>query len=562
MLQLLLRLVGFAGAGVASAALISMEPTKQEEKIVLPADPWLLTNVPDYTKRERPDPLEQFKKSVWRIFKLVTGISLLQYIIRQITKVLVQIKHAVMPKIINILSYFATQPEISSKPVDPYMVIEELTKVISNYATTTGAYSGELEALNREIIVRLLHTPEVAELLPGHHQKFQHWAIPHMSAYTYEELLLSPQYTSFLVKSKRDGAIYRLEGHFALTPDLTPVPITLYYSKVAYSLNELSQGKITPSWSNHLNSTWHQLGEGADHSRDFSAECRALLMPSDLSRLVSDDDWSRYLGTSYDYATFTREKSKHAGLDVWSITGGQEEAESESDKDPQAIYRYGNNINLVGKPAKAAVSNGKSVRVEIISEPNSPISPMFVTFPETSDSLEDRTHILSPVIMCARWCTYVEHHPELARIVGRDVRLVSIPKVQPSAAPKSDFGGSLLNATFDVAGSRGAITMHVKVAHESATDGRTPLAPVISVWAETDKGNIYVYKNRRRRYSVLHERPLRAPIASMPEESPFLISDMKLVATAGELADGRRGSKPVETAGEFPDGRRGRRKTM
>lgn len=506
-------LSGIAGAGALSAAAIQMDQPAKEEKLELPADPWLLTNTEPKTEPEAPlNNLGKFLNFIWDAFKLVTGITLVKYLARAIITTLGRIKHSLIPALADIFIGIAIQNSPMGQPVDAQKLVIDLAKVISSYNSASPARPGEIEALSKEIIDALLQS-KAAPLLASHLERSlplgqKHWAEAYTSAITNEELFLGVNYASFLAKSRRDGAVYHIEGYFALTSDSVPVPLLIYSKKAAHSQSELMQGKITDDWRTHLNQRWKRIGFGADAERDLSTEFRATFMPSDLRRLVSDEDWLSYLGAPFSDAKFTREKSSTAGVDLWKIAA---KSDGKSSTDP-----------------KFATLNLRSVDVRIFSEPKSALSNVEVTFPETTDSLEDRVTLQSPVIMSARWCTYVEKHPVLAGIVGKDVRLVSAPLVQAFAAPKADFDGSMFDCKFDAAGSKGAVTLHFKVARDTIGDGRGALAPVISVWAETPHGRLEIYKNTRARYAIVQERAVSIPISTGPDSSPYLSSDLSI----------------------------------
>lgn len=502
------RLSGIAGVGTLSAAAIQIEYPRKEEKLELPADPWLLTNTEPQTEPEPPlTYLGQFLQFIWNAFELVTGIRLIKHIARSIIAAIGQIKHAMIPSFIDIFLNMAILGSPAGQPVETEKIVSELAKAISAFAST--ARPGEVDALSKEMIETLLSSKAMS-LLPSNYKRSlplgqKHWAEPYTSAITNEELYLGVNYASFLAKSRRDGAIYHIEGYFALTADSVPAPLVIYSKKAAHSQSELMQGKITDVWRAHLSNPWKRIGLTADAEQDLSTEFRAMFMPFDLRRLLADEDWLSYIGAPHSKAKFTRKKSSTAGLDWWVIAAKSSNASDDS----KSIFL-------------------PSIDVRIFNEPKSAVADIEVTFPETADSLEDRVLLQAPVLMCSRWCTYVEKNPILADLVGKEVRLVSSPILQAFVAPGVDFNGSMFDCKFDVAGSKGSATLHFKVARDSVGDGRSPVAPVISVWAETSMGRLDIYRNSRKRYTVIHEWAVSIPISTDLEPSPYLSSDLSI----------------------------------
>lgn len=505
---------GVFGAGALASVAVSMKPTKEEQKMKLPADPYLLTNAEPRKKASKPSSLiVQLLRLMWSTFKFFTGISLLERVVYSTIGCLGQIKLAIVPDLPEVLQGLAYHFSSIRYPVEPYDLASKLSLAISELATPTGGHSGVVEALSKEDIAALAKSP-LAPLLAPHNAQFRPadqktWADAYVSTSSFEEMLLSPQYASLLVKSKRDGAIYQIEGYFGLSHDLKLVPLELYYNKVAYSLSNLQAGLITSAWQAHLSSGWKRLGDGAEAMRDLSLEYRAVFMPKDLSRMMTDADWMSYTGSRFQETKCVRELSKSAGVDVWKI-GGSSTPGSES--------------------------NGKYIEARITNEPKKPLTEIEVLFPETEDSLENRTTLLSPVIMCSRWCAYAEHHLVLGRMLGKGVRLASSPRLQQSFLANSEFDGMVLNCEFQVVGSIGHATIHLKVARDTMNDGRCAYSPVVSVTAETEYGWMSLYENKRERFTFTKEIPIGDPIDAPVEDQPYLSSDFKVYLPNSEPA--------------------------
>lgn len=516
------RLYGLVGP--ASAAILYQEEDQPEEKpqFSLPADPWILTNTTPKTESEVPETtFAQLLSIIWRAIKLLTGLDVLIRLARTCVSAIIRAKNVMSHKIVTILNTAFREQFPITKPVDAYAIAQELSIILSQLSTTGITGAGEFDALSRDFVASLASS-KAASILTNTGSKSRadsqlNWFQPYVSGSSYEEILLAPQYISFLARARMDGAIYHLEGYFGANGDLKAIPMDFHYTRVASSIHDLRQGNITEKWTKQLSGRWNIIGSNADSEHDYSTEFRAIFLRSDLSRLVSDDDWIQYIGVPISEASMERIRSSVPGQDTWAIASEPSESTSKT------------NLNGDFAPNSAQdtkTATGKRVKVQIETAPLSPIARMEVTFPESGDLLENVTPVEPVIGQCARWCIYAEKQPIIQKIVGKNVKLVSAPTMQVFSVDElADFTGTVADFSFMVAGSRGAATIHVRTARDANQDGRSPVLPAVGVWVETSSGKVQVYKNARQRFTNIITKAITAPTQISMNQAAYLATD-------------------------------------
>jgi hypothetical protein len=383
------------------------------------------------------------------------------------------------------------------RPVEPFTLASKLANWISQFSGTHFSYLGTIELLDRAII-EALPKKKLLALQEERYRDVSHpdWTLPYFSSTSGEDFLLSPQYMSFLVKSHRDGAIYSVDGYFSALPDLTPVPLVLYYNKVAHSLADLQNAKIETSWTSRLNSRL-RVGEKVVASRDLTSQFRALHMPTDLSRLIDASDWKSMIGSSQENATLLREKSNTPQFDEWRVVGPSGE-----------------------------------VRVSISDQPFSSTAPISVILPETNRSLEGVNRLHSVTISAARWCTYLEKNPIISEILGEKLSVSSSPVLQSFSTLGSDVDGKGSEVWFNCTGSRSTAEIHVQTVYDGKQSGRFPISPIIRIWAITEHGRLEIYENPRPRYQDMDRKVLSIPIQTKGTPAPLMASDIAILPSS------------------------------
>jgi hypothetical protein len=489
-------LAGLTGAMWSYEMANAETDPSEDEKMVLPADPWMLTNEkPKMEEKKRLSLPQRFAQFLWRVFRWVSGIAVAEIILRALARMLHDLRENSIEKVLSKLLSAWTQNSAFASPIDPHLIAEELASYISEFSGTQSSYAGILYALNKDTLEKLPNSLFLLQKERYRPLDGSNWTQPFVSTHNYEEILLSPQFTSFLAESKQDGTIYLLEGYFgALGSEKRSIPLLMCYSKVSDSLEAFKEGKVLESWKSRLNAS-RVVGKGCDAVKDMSMEYRAAYLVSDIDRLLSDEDWVKYLGTSKTQIVINREKSKTAQWDKWSISGPLGTIYAQIEFGPRAL----------------------ATQIEII-------------FPETEDTLEHRTTLSPTTVMCSRWCNYAEQHPVLSEALGTNVKMVSPPTTQNSIASGSDFDGALNETWFTCGGTKGQLSLHFKTGRDQSQDGRSPITPTLAVWAETDTGNrIDIYENPRERFKQLSETGKTIPVVVSESQLPFLASNLHVV---------------------------------
>lgn len=239
---------------------------------------------------------------------------------------------------------------------------------------------------------------------------------------------------------------------------------------------------------------WHKrlmsgstVGSSVDAERDMSMDLRAFFLSSDLSRLLADDDWTRYIGCSREKATLMRDRPT-AASDVWRFQGPSGE-----------------------------------IVADITANPRASASSINITFPETSTSLESTVLLSAASVYCARLCTYVERHPVLKHYLGPDVKVISSPTIVESVTEGGDFSGSITELWCTLAGTSASLELHMKIGRDTQQDGTLPIAPVLAIWAETEQlGRLDFYRNPRPRYQHMVERRVSIPVVAEDRPMPLV----------------------------------------
>jgi len=489
------RLLSGAAAAVAvingdSNSTKTQKKTSGEADLALPADPWLLTGKKAPTETEQSSNFfTDLFRFLWNLFKFITGSSLAIALYRACKTFLYELNEFRLQHIVNKLLMNSTKHSELGSRVDPYLLASQLCKLISEYAGTGSSYVGFVEALD-ELTITSLPSSSLSSLVPTRYRPLDHanWTHPYISTETYEELLLSPQYLSFLAESKRDGSVYHIDGYVSVSDSLLPVPLILFYNKVSSSLAELERGNVLDKWQKRL-ASGAKVGSSVDAERDMSTNMRAMYLSSDLSRFLADEDWERYIGTSRKAAKLVRDRPNGtASSDVWRFQG----------------------------PAGELVAT-------IDSNPRAPTSSIDITFPETSTSLETNVTLSAVSVFCARLCSYADKHPALNSQLGDNVKVVSAPTIVDSVSEGADFSGPVTEIWCTLAGSKDSLKLHVKIGKDSHQNGTLPIAPVLAVWVNDEQvGQIDIYKNPRERYQHMIETRKSIPVVAQDKPEPLL----------------------------------------
>jgi hypothetical protein len=492
-------LAGLAGAGAAFSGYQQAQAEQKrlgESRMTLEADPWKITGpnsakVVEESKPFSPDPTQRFFGFLWSIFRIFTGIALAQTIYRAVASFYHQMANYVPEKILKAI----LGDQALSDGLHPEVAAEMLSSYISDWSKSSPESFGEILPLTWEerdalpISLIWLARPESR---PIDHIE---WTAPYLSTQTFEETFLCPQFYSFLAKSKKDGCVYHVHGFFSCTTDYVPMPLMVYYSKVATSMSDLQEGKVIDSWVANLTS---KLAEDLKAEKVIPLDklYRASFLRWDLDRLISAEDWIHYLGDDLVQSQFTAEKPLSPQNELFLIRG-QRRAITVSMQNAEAFP---------------------------------PVVSLDVIFPETSNSLERHAPISAETLLCARWCDYIEKHPRLHAIVGDKVKVVSSPTIQNSHVKGEEYIGTVSDIWFTCAGDVSSAEVHFRMCRDEANGGRLPFVPVLSVWAENEEvGRVDIYHNHRQRYSQLVTESSESPMVAETRTVPYMVSNFRVM---------------------------------